>query len=525
MTRKSGNRLLSEQDVDATLTRFMQSDLTVEEARIAIERLLKVRRRVIPRLLDILRSSLEGPSSQDETQLNDNQNAVLTLLSELGNLDVVDPLLVLVKDRSVQDDLKLKLISLILQLDPDEDAGVLFGYLNEPQEVLQRSQREHLEQIKSPSDLALWLEMMEAEMSAEARIGFIRANVELGDVSAVPLLTSLCYDPDDGVALAAIDAVERFKDARALPALKELAADHPSQIVQNEARKAADRLRIRSSLVPQAPPAPLAPLHVCYLTTMDGSGGQTIVVSRGRSDEQLELVNVMFNDHEGIKHCFGLETTVDELNDLLDEMAEQGISSVRVSHDECLAVLDLARETMWRAGRRLPLSYAAWQRVIEGRSEEKTEKRLVAFRDLVVPPEERDYLLRESHELLLQEEFTYWFFNPDELGDLVEDYLDRVEEQGGPLVGSSLRALLSRGVREIVTDRKRGLIRSRLERVASLLHELYEDDEVWQWAAVAADALADDSLLPLEEHPLLLGMVACSLENVIGEAIDWSDVL
>jgi hypothetical protein len=72
-----------------------------------------------------------------------------------------------------------------------------------------------------------------------------------------------------------------------------------------------------------------------------------------------------------------------------------------------------------------------------------------------------------------------------------------------------------------VTDRVRGLIRERLRRVAPLLRDLYVDDEVWQWAVVAADALADDSPLRPEEHPLLLAMAANSLENVIGAEVKW----
>ena len=57
--------------------------------------------------------------------------------------------------------------------------------------------------------------------------------------------------------------------------------------------------------------------------------------------------------------------------------------------------------------------------------------------------------------------------------------------------------------------------------MAPLLREIYEEDDVWQWAVVAATALADDAPLPFEDHPLLLGMVGYSLENVLGEPIDW----
>ena len=56
-----------------------------------------------------------------------------------------------------------------------------------------------------------------------------------------------------------------------------------------------------------------------------------------------------------------------------------------------------------------------------------------------------------------------------------------------------------------------------------LLREVYEEEIVWQWAAVAADTLAKDSGLPPEEHPFLLGLMAVSLENAIGTPVGWFD--
>jgi hypothetical protein len=55
------------------------------------------------------------------------------------------------------------------------------------------------------------------------------------------------------------------------------------------------------------------------------------------------------------------------------------------------------------------------------------------------------------------------------------------------------------------------------------LYELYDDEDVWQWAAAAAEALSDTSPLPVQDHPFLVGMLACSLEAAIGRPIAWLD--
>jgi hypothetical protein len=145
----------------------------------------------------------------------------------------------------------------------------------------------------------------------------------------------------------------------------------------------------------------------------------------------------------------------------------------------------------------------------------------VAVPVLSVPPEERDRLLQSCHELLLQDEFETWYLEEGEVGDLDGRYLDLVDEMGTPLDPLVLRDLLRQGVQELVTDSLRRLIRDRLWRTAPLIRELYVDPEVWQWAVVAAESLADDSPVPAEDHPVLLGFVAQSLENALEEPIDW----
>ena len=88
-----------------------------------------------------------------------------------------------------------------------------------------------------------------------------------------------------------------------------------------------------------------------------------------------------------------------------------------------------------------------------------------------------------------------------------------------------LRALLRRGVEQIASPALRRQIQERLYRVAPLLRDLYEEDEVWQWAVLAADELSTESVYPLQEHPLLLGLAGSSLQFALDRDLDWSIAL
>jgi hypothetical protein len=376
-------------------------------------------------------------------------------------------------------------------------------------------------------------------MSTDARISFAHSSAEVDDPAAVPVLVCMCYDPDVLVALAAMDAVERYKDARALPALHELALCHPHEQVREEAQKAADRLGVRVPLSPQVEPAPVAPLFASYLTTVDGSGEQAAVfvrhlphLSRAAPDwgeppgiEFLRLVQVSFNDQTGIEQCFGLDVHVDDLEELLGELGAQGLAPVQVPYDRTLAQLSHACEWTWRAGEVLPLSFVAWREWICGpswthRAEEPPADEPPIGHD--ISERLRGWLYVTCYGLLYHDEFVDWSFQTAAVDELGQEYLRLIQEHGEPLEADQLRALLCRGVEQIVHPTLRRQLQERLYRVAPLLRELYQEEDAWRWAVVAADALREDSPHPWREHPLLLGLVGYSLQLALDRDIDWT---
>jgi hypothetical protein len=229
---------------------------------------------------------------------------------------------------------------------------------------------------------------------------------------------------------------------------------------------------------------------------------------------------VFFDDRRGIHLCNGVtDLSQCKFDDLMQEYALQNTALVPVTHQACLSTLGWAVDTTWQATGTLPVSYLAWRERIEAGRSPAPAAPATGF----VPLQKRQDLLAHCYELLFQDEFRFWLFLPAEIQELRANYIERARHTDTLLDRHALHELLRQGIRDTVTDQWRSLIRGRLQRMAPLLRTLYKDDEVWQWAVVAARALAEDSPLPIQEHPFLLGMLACSLENAIGAPVGWFD--
>ncbi len=498
---------MGQNPVDELLARFLRDELTLHETEEAIRQLHRTGHDVVSPLL----AMLEDPRPEQNTIAS-------VLITATGDADIAARLVDRIHDPEVGDVVKVKLITAAVQLDRRLDAEDLLAHLSDPRKAVTETRQEHLELLESPGEVALWMENVQAEMSPQVRLHLIENSITMGDARSVPMLICLCYDPDKVVALAAIDAVERFKDARALRALEELATQHPSEDVREEADKAAARLRVRASLADQPCKAAVSPLHSAYLTPVDGKGTQVAFLVRGGGEGTYMAVSVLFDDLEGIQHCNGGEFELDELEEMLREYDQFGTGPVPVSHAACLAALDRAVEISWATGQGLPMTYLAWREWIErGRSAGPADKP----DDLVVSPGQRADLLSHCDALVFQDEFLSWLYPPPEIEDLRSRYVAAASETGGRLAREALRGLFQAAVRQLVDERQRALIAGRLRRMAPLLREIYVEEIVWQWAAVAAEALEEGSGLPSDQHPFLLGIVAASLESAIGTPTGW----
>jgi hypothetical protein len=496
---------MDERPIDELLARFLRDELTLHETEEAIRQLHRTGHDVVSALLTML----EDPRPEQNTIAS-------VLITATGDAGIASRLVDRIHDPAIGDVVKVKLITAAVQLDPQLDAEELLTHLSDPRQAVTETRQEHLELLESPGEVALWMENVQAEMSPQVRLHLIENSITVGDPRAVPMLICLCYDPDEVVALAAIDAVERFKDARALRALQELAVWHPSEDVREEADKAAARLNVRAALADQPARVVIPPLHAVYLTPVDGRGAQVAFLVRGGAQGGYTAASVLFDDLDGIQHCNGGQFEPDELDEMLREYDQFGSGPVPVLYTTCLAALDRAAEVRWATGQGLPMTYLAWREWIEhGRPPPSA-----APDALTVPSELHPALLAQCDALAFQDEFLSWLYPPQEIEALRSRYVAAASEAGGGLDREALRDLLQDAVRQLVDERQRTLIAGRLRRMVPLLREIYEEEVVWQWAAVAAEALEGSDLSP-DEHPFLLGMVAVSLESAMGAPTGW----
>jgi hypothetical protein len=327
------------------------------------------------------------------------------------------------------------------------------------------------------------------------------------------LLAALLHSDRDDVVVAAVDAIERVKEPATIPLLEERAQCDPSRRVRRAAENAALRLRTRVG-APQGKrpselwliPSPL-PVAYCLLSTIDGSGGQVLFVARERPEGNLQVVDLMFNDHQGIKDCFSGIVDEEELGEMM--AAFENTEFADISLERVRAEVARAYQITLDARRRLPPAFIAWQGWIEGGDPRSLEE----FPLPSIEPSRQAKLLSECAELLTLEEFTFWFFNPDEVQSFIPRYR-RLFRRGQIGQGEApFEALLDQAIETVIDDQYRRILPDRLRRQAWLLAQVYEDDEVPLWALAAAAAFEEGVIV---EHPLMRDMMARSFLNAVG---------
>ena len=477
---------------------LLSGKMDVEEGEWIIEQLQSRADDAVPRAVEVLAS----PSQEDRL-------AALVLLRELGDPRAVKPLRRMLHKSDYDDVEKLRVIQALEALGSPIDEATFRRVISDPEALMQDSMEQMLATIEEPEQVEVFLAAT-VESAPEMLELYIQDNLTpLADRRLLLMLTALLHVEHDGVIVAAIDAIERMKEPVTIPLLEERAKYDPSRQVRRAAEKAVLRLRARigdpdEGRTPWITPSSLPLVH-CLLCTIDGSGGQVLFVAREQPDGDLQVLDLMFNDHEGIKDCFSVVVDEDELEEMMDSFG--GNEFVDVSLEQARAEVARAYQVTLEAGRRLPPVLMAWRGWLEGEDPRPEEE----FPLPALEPSRQAELLEECVELLNLEEFDFWFFNPDE----VEPFMPRYQELflQGLSNQEELDALLNEAIEVVVSDKYVPLLPERLRRQAWLLAQLYEDEEIPLWALAAAAAIEEGVVV---DHPLLREMMEISFSNAVG---------
>ena len=492
----------AEKEITELIARFTEgfnSDkMSAEEGEGIIERLWDLADDAVPLVVEML-------ASPDEN----TRNVAIVLLRELDDPRAVEPLKRMLTQSDYSDEEKLKVLQTLDVLGSPVDEDTFRRAISDPDALMRRSLDRMLETIEDPVQLEGFLAMM-AEGPPEMQEQTVRDMLApLADRRLLLMLTALLHSEHNGVIAAAIDALERLKEPAVIPLLEERAQYDSSRHVRRAAENAALRLQTRIGDQPSRPwttPCPL-PLAYCMLSTMDGSGGQVLFIAREQPDGDLRIVDLMFNDHEGIKDCFSVVVDEEELNEMMDAFSSNEF--VDISLERVRAEVARAYQVTLDARRRLPPAFITWQGWTEGDDPRPLEE----FPLPALEPSGQAKLLAECVELLTLEEFDYWFFNPDEVQSFVSRYRKLLHRDQANRDQSPFEALLDQVIEAVVDERYRRLLADRLRRQAWLLAQIYEEEEVPSWALAAAVAFEEGVVV---EHPLLRDMMERSLLNAIG---------
>ena len=502
----SSPRRPTDAEIEEIIECFVNQDLSMAEAEAAFERLGKAKKRVMPRLLDM--------AASPDPKLH---RTAATLLAEIGIDKATERLHQLLEDPALEDEHKMSILHALQVLGGISEGEDPFVYLNDPEAMFRKSQEAILSLFQEPFQLERILQtILEGDMPGMVTPQALTAMAHSQDRRVLPLFLCLLHAPEDDAVMAAIEALQALREPTTIPILEERAEYDPSPRVRQAAQKAAAHLTSAAASQPtsilELPVAP-PPLVGCRLSTIDGNGSQVLFIIRQTADDAYEFLDLMFNDHQGIKDCFGGQSEdIEEIEDMVVEgLSEMGIEMVEVSIEKARAETERAYQTTLKAGRRLPPSYMGWKSWLQGEDPEPVE----LFPLPEIAPREQPGLLARCGELIGMDEFNSWFFNPEELQGL-ERKFERLANRKD--ADEAIEKLISQGIRKVVDDRHRRLLRERLERQAWLLTQVYGDEEIPKLALAAAAGLADDADAPPEEHPLLREMMLESFANALD---DW----
>jgi hypothetical protein len=486
-------------EIAEIVDRFIDGDLSNAEAEAAVERLARAKKRVLPVLIDLCRS----------TDPDDYHTGVI-LLKEMHLAQACEPLRLLLEDPQFDDEHKMSLLSALESLGgiaPDENPLV---YLRDPETTFRKSHEAFLASLEDPFVLSVMLgDDLDHDVEHLFSPHVLEKMAATQDRRLLPLFICLAHAPEDRVVLAAIDGLRSLQHGAALPVLEERASWDASSKVRRAARQAAAAL---ATDLADAPPTilhlPVAPPPVlrCLISTIDGNGSQMALIIRQLSDGERVGLDVIFNDQDGIRDCLaGRGETVSELETaLLGGVDEVGAEVVDVTLPRVRAELERAYQISLKARRRLPPVYLAWRDWLCGDDDRVVD-------DYPVPAVQADEvmdLLARTAELFDLDEFAAWMFDPYDLRATERKYRKLVRREGA---ADAIEALIGQAITQVAYPEWCDRLRDRLERQAWLLAQIYEEDDIPRLALAAARALDPGAGVRPSDHPFLREMMRRSI--------------
>jgi len=462
------------------LDRLLKSTLTPDQwdARIAelARRIEREDTRAIPFLFRKLRSTRDSELA----------SLIVFVIERLQDPTVVERVLEVMRDPSVADEVKIELLPFLLRHGVDVSSPSLAAAFKDPQAITQTLIGWMLDGLEHDEgaigqiveDLARW------DRGSQRR--WLRHVGQKGGERALPLLAAVAESHDVELARMAVAEIARIPSGRAVFVLETL-FNH-RQTLWGEIECALRKLRA-AGFTAQPLFSVGGPVRDCWLTYIDGSGSQLVLIAREGGSGRYEVALFTLNERAGITECYGVRRLAER--DYRSAMAamRREMPILSVSYEQARALVCDALFVARRHGALICPEFAIRRRIFGGDDLAPREYR-PAFPPFLLAEvrRHRAELLAASDRLLVLSPFSDWWFDAPAAYDFVRRWgVQRAGERPTPRV---VRAF----VEEIMEPQRELLIR-RFALTAELLlrsaHRRSTPRSSWKTALALWDALRD----------------------------------
>jgi hypothetical protein len=323
------------------------------------------------------------------------------------------------------------------------------------------------------------------------------------------LLHAVLHIDDPATQRLALTELPRLRDPGAAGPIARLARTARDAGIRAEAEAASRRLRLRPVEDAAAvQPLTLPPVEAVTITSIDGDGGQVVIVVRRLAEGVFAMVDVLYKDNWGIKDSFGASrASVDRAEFIIESLEMEDIATVDSDLAGARGVIALAIEDNAATGHPIPPAFELWEPLLHETYPPADDEPVATTELDDTPFAGRQDLVRASGALADHPFFESWGF---ERADIVLAlFTTPPPGRSGRLGDRQYKPLIE----HLVTPEVRETFRRRLRRQAWLL-EQNGDTPARDLALATAAHLATALPADLSRLPFLRALVDRSIAHL-----------
>jgi hypothetical protein len=345
----------------------------------------------------------------------------------------------------------------------------------------------------------------------EMRLAIIRELPQVSDPRVATVVGLLLRIDDPPITAAAVGALGRIRDAKAVALLKGL-HDSPDEAVRRLAGKSLRRLAFAGVEIGEGAPAvpPPLPFFATCASPVDAAGYRILWFCRWTAEDRLTSLFLQIHEAKGVKAAWGS-------SQLDREEGEKELAKVRFEEGGVVIpsayALQLLRDAIFRS--RQQEAFLPAEFIVRGGmfpAEEIAAASYTAdFTGFNLPgAAELSRMVARSSALFDDDYFAGWFVACGRVYDFAEEWIELEKGSGGKILMQGMESLVERFCRELIVPEMES-IRARLRVNADLMRFADRDRDLVEQTLAVALTLGNSGVAH-HKHPFLKRFVLESMD-------------